>query len=504
MDGAIRDARLDRAASRRAPLFDYAAPIDPEMSAFGWKFIALSYFAVLAPLLGVFLPRDSPTRWGWFSLIIAFACVTLVLNAIFLRRMVASDGWGEPPGVVVLAESVTATIMTGCVNYALSGAGGFYRPIILIPTVLVTVIGNRLMIAISWLVAMATLIVSTSAQGTDTWHLPAIALSYGATWGTLIVMIHLLSATALRSTQQAQGIADAAAITARADRLGDGIDRLLPVIGAWAVANRVTAYEGNLDGTARVLAQWPPDGPAGPAPTSDELASARREGGAVVLGGRAVIVAEHSDHPGVAVVVEGEERPRLDELSYHFHLQKMALQIDTLLNRSQHIEALESLGRTDSLTGLPNRRSLEERLDIERTIAGRREEPLSLAMIDLDDFKAYNDAHGHQAGDELLQRFAIALRATVRASDFVARYGGEEFCLLLPNTAVSGADALLDQMRSTLRSLPLSDLPAFSAGIAAWDGPESPADLMKRADRALYVAKSRGKNRSVIAGGTVG
>ena len=120
-------------------------------------------------------------------------------------------------------------------------------------------------------------------------------------------------------------------------------------------------------------------------------------------------------------------------------------------------------------------------------------------MIDLDDFKAYNDTHGHPAGDDLLQRFAEALRGSVRSTDFVARYGGEEFCVLLSNTSSAGAEALIDQLRHLLRSGALTARPAFSAGIATWTEGESNHDLLKRADRALYAAKAAGKDRSVVA-----
>jgi diguanylate cyclase (GGDEF)-like protein len=200
----------------------------------------------------------------------------------------------------------------------------------------------------------------------------------------------------------------------------------------------------------------------------------------------------------VAVVVEGAARARFDAITYHYQLTRMAAQLETLVSRSRHIEHLESLGRTDSLTGLPNRRSLEERLDLERTVTRRRGEPLTLAMIDLDDFKAYNDTHGHPAGDGLLQRFAAALRESVRASDLVARYGGEEFCVLLPNTTASGAEVLIDQLRNRLRSGALTSRPAFSAGVATWMEGDTSHELLKRADRALYAAKAAGKDCTVV------
>jgi len=494
---------------QRSPLFDYASSVDPAMSAFGWRFIVLSYLAVLVPLLGIALPRDAETHWGIVAAVLVVALATLTLNAGYLRRMLATDGWYEPPGVVVLGQALVVTVATGWLNYALSGAGGFYRPIIVVPTLLVAVIGNRAMFVATASTAFVTLTLSSWAQGTEPRHLPAFVVSYCTTWGVVVLMVRLLSARALQATTLTQGIADAAAIAAQADRLDDGLERLLPVVGAWAVAERVTAF-ALADGQSALLESWPPGTEPCPPPAAALVARACADEGAVVDGPHAVIVADWSEGAddgagaapsavAVAVVVEGAARARFDALTYHYQLIRMAAQLETLVSRSRHIEHLESLGRTDSLTGLPNRRALEERLDLERTVTRRRHEPLTLAMIDLDDFKSYNDTHGHPAGDDLLQRFAEALRGSVRSTDFVARYGGEEFCVLLSNTSSAGAEALIDQLRHLLRSGALTARPAFSAGIATWTEGESNHDLLKRADRALYAAKAAGKDRSVVA-----
>lgn len=498
-------ARLD---PKRSPLFDYASSVDPAMSAFGWRFIVLAYLAVLVPLLGVALPRDADTHWGIVAAVLVVALATLTLNAGYLRRMLATDGWYEPPGVVVLGQALVVTVATGWLNYALSGPGGFYRPIIIIPTLLVAVIGNRAMFVATASTAFVTLTLSTWAQGTEARHLPAFVVTYCATWAVVVLMVRLLSARALQATTLTQGIADAAAIAARADRLDDGLERLLPVVGAWAVADRVTAF-ALADGQSALLESWPAHAEPCPPPGAALVARACADEGAVVEGPHAVIVADWSRGTGdgvdgapaavaVAVVVEGADRARFDAITYHYQLTRMAAQLETLVSRSRHIEHLESLGRTDSLTGLPNRRALEERLDVERTTTRRRQEPLTLAMIDLDDFKAYNDTHGHPAGDDLLQRFAEALRGSVRSTDFVARYGGEEFCVLLPNTSASGAAALIDQLRHLLRSGALPARPAFSAGIATWGEGDTSHELLKRADRALYAAKHAGKDRTVV------
>ena len=211
-----------------------------------------------------------------------------------------------------------------------------------------------------------------------------------------------------------------------------------------------------------------------------------------------MLVADDGDGQVVAIVIEGAARQRIDQLTDRFNLERMALQLEILVNRSRYIAQLEGLGLTDGLTGLPNRRALTDRLVAARDLAERRDEPLSVAMIDLDEFKSYNDAYGHLAGDDLLRAFADALRDRLRAVDFVARFGGEEFCVLMSATEPEDAQAVLEDLRVRLQAGAPTNTVTFSAGIAAWDGAESTDDLVRRADAALYAAKAAGRNCSVI------
>jgi diguanylate cyclase (GGDEF)-like protein len=155
---------------------------------------------------------------------------------------------------------------------------------------------------------------------------------------------------------------------------------------------------------------------------------------------------------------------------------------------------LEHLARTDSLTGLPNRRYWEQRLPRELARAGREDQHVCVAMLDLDHFKSFNDRHGHQAGDRLLRASAAAWRETLRPYDVLSRYGGEEFSIILPNCRLEDALALVDRLR-----LETPEGESVSAGIAEWDGEEPPDALVGRADAALYRAKRAGRNRAVAA-----
>jgi diguanylate cyclase (GGDEF)-like protein len=162
---------------------------------------------------------------------------------------------------------------------------------------------------------------------------------------------------------------------------------------------------------------------------------------------------------------------------------------------------LEALSRTDALTQVPNRLRFQEGLAQAWRDARRRDEPLAIAMVDLDHFKRINDTHGHPFGDRCLHAAAQALVASVRRPyDLVARYGGEEFVVLMPNTDIEGArlvaQELLDQIQRTVVSSDQASVQlSCSIGISAGDsrGLVAPEQLVKEADSALYTAKQSGR-----------
>jgi len=147
---------------------------------------------------------------------------------------------------------------------------------------------------------------------------------------------------------------------------------------------------------------------------------------------------------------------------------------------------LEHLAHHDPLTGLANRRLFEAELARELARAKRRDTPLCLVALDLDEFKEYNDEHGHVAGDRLLQLTASAWADGLRAADLIARFGGDEFVALLPDCPAAEAELVA---RRLSHGIPLGC--TCSTGIASWDGRESAEELIARADRAMYEAKKK-------------
>ncbi|MDR3294367.1 MAG: diguanylate cyclase [Clostridiales Family XIII bacterium] len=179
--------------------------------------------------------------------------------------------------------------------------------------------------------------------------------------------------------------------------------------------------------------------------------------------------------------------------------------VRTHMDIVQQVRAIERLGLTDSLTGLPNRRSFDDRVEMEWRRAIRERKTISLLMLDLDNFKSYNDTYGHPQGDILLKKVS-GIFATVakRPADLPARVGGEEFAILLPDTGLDSALSLAESVRADVESLrvPADDGNAatsmtISIGvISAAPIEDSPLkDFLSIADKNLYAAKKAGKNR---------
>ena len=165
--------------------------------------------------------------------------------------------------------------------------------------------------------------------------------------------------------------------------------------------------------------------------------------------------------------------------------------------------ALEQLATRDGLTGLANRRCFDDTLHAEWSRAMRQKQPLSLLMVDVDNFKAYNDANGHLGGDECLKRIAVAVASEMRANDLVARYGGEEFAVILPNQSLKGAAIVAERIRARVEQLRLPNRFArdgrvtvsIGAATALASSDAEASQLVAIADAALYRAKHMGRNR---------
>ncbi|MDH5479427.1 MAG: diguanylate cyclase [Nitrosomonas sp.] len=195
-------------------------------------------------------------------------------------------------------------------------------------------------------------------------------------------------------------------------------------------------------------------------------------------------------------------------IDYRNDLVLARTEVDQAYNKISQLESeLEQMGEKvheDHLTGILNRRGLDEAYEREVARANRQNVPLCYALLDIDNFKVLNDMYGHKAGDNALVYLANAVKQTTRLEDIVARYGGEEFVILLPNTSLDEAMVILYRVRRSLtKKFFLHEnkrlLITFSAGLAEYQKGELQQSIFKRADEALYRAKRNGKNQILEA-----
>ena len=246
-------------------------------------------------------------------------------------------------------------------------------------------------------------------------------------------------------------------------------------------------------------------------PRLSDLLARESSGGGVVYSG--LITLDHGDeepeswqthlyrHDGFLLLV-GERDIDQDRLLQRRLLALMDDYAETERELARANRELERLSLTDSLTGLPNRRHFDRLLDHEIRRAGRYDDPLSLLLVDIDRFKALNDAHGHQYGDQVLREVAVCIRAHLRESDVVARWGGEEFGVLAPGTDGDGALLLGERLREAVQNRAsggAENALTVSVGVAVHRPGQTAEELLRRADDAVYRAKEAGRNRVVPA-----
>ncbi len=203
-------------------------------------------------------------------------------------------------------------------------------------------------------------------------------------------------------------------------------------------------------------------------------------------------------------VVSATQKMQDENSQLHSRLQETTQEINTL---HEDLDAMREQASTDALTGIANRRLLEEELQLATSVAMAEKTPLSLVMLDIDKFKVFNDTHGHLVGDRVLKLLAATITSQVKGRDTAARYGGEEFAVLLPETSMDGAMVVGDAIRESISSKRLKNIQSglslgtitISAGVTAYNPGESIEDFIARADKALYAAKDAGRNRVISA-----
>lgn len=217
------------------------------------------------------------------------------------------------------------------------------------------------------------------------------------------------------------------------------------------------------------------------------LASAWPLGRAAAAAGRWQPIVR-GDAVEAVIAIGWRERPPSGELSTDA-VELLAEEAAVAIERVEALEHLTEMARTDPLTELSNRRAWQDELARELARAERSSQRLAVGLIDLDELKAYNDRWGHAAGDRVLLTAARRWRRRLRLTDLLARIGGDEFAVAMPGCGLEQAVELGDQLRAAL-----PDGVTCSIGVAEWSGAEPPAELLARADQALYAAKTSGRD----------
>ena len=229
---------------------------------------------------------------------------------------------------------------------------------------------------------------------------------------------------------------------------------------------------------------------------------------------------EATRHVPILAVVDPDDRPRMvkaleigvnDLLPRPVDAQELAARARTQIKRKRHSDFLRhnldhslELAVIDQLTGLYNRRYMTAQLDALIQRAGKSRQPTAALVVDIDHFKKINDSFGHAVGDEVLREFAARLASNVRAVDLACRYGGEEFVVLMPDTELEHAHLIAERIRRNVAGSPFRVAGGhellsvtISVGVASAAPGDEAAALLKRADEALYAAKTEGRNRVI-------
>ncbi|CAM4168001.1 sensor domain-containing diguanylate cyclase [Vreelandella rituensis] len=204
------------------------------------------------------------------------------------------------------------------------------------------------------------------------------------------------------------------------------------------------------------------------------------------------------DRDGQCLYIEQTITPVKDE---HGHIVRYVSLGKDITRRMQHEQELKRIASTDMLTGLANRLNFDLRLETEVEQTRRYGRPLSLIMLDIDQFKSINDSHGHDVGDQVLVRLARVLLENIRMTDLCARWGGEEFIVIAPETALPKAVLLAEKLRRAIagKDFPVVGQVTASFGVVEVGPDELATRLLKRADQVLYQAKTKGRNRVMVS-----
>jgi diguanylate cyclase (GGDEF)-like protein len=463
-------------------------------------------------LLTVALIDHHRINWSYVGGAIACLLAAVVYLAL---RVALSKGAASPEtrATVVFVMVCLVLAALGLLELGTSDMFGILTPAVLVGVVFMSVIGDRQMRVAIDIYAIVVVGIVAWAGHLRGGTLVGAVLMYAST----IVIVTCITSRAVgavhgrNSLRQSIAALNEALDNVDPDSTGTNTElitemlrRGLPSVPEVMAAVRVTVFAKDARlGRFVLMAGWP-DGPKDP-DRADPAELANRPELDQALRSNCIVLTPTIGAVPIGYCADGElvmvlERPASDSLSElegRDTAEALAAAFLRATNRLNFATGLHEEIRTDPLTGLANRRILFERIQIEMDHALRSESPLSVAMLDLDHFREFNEQNGHSAGDTVLRSLAAVMVSNVRRQDLVCRYGGEEFFLVMPDTDIVGGHHILDKLRAGGRDATTDVSVTLSAGLTSWDGIEDVASLVERADQALYRAKESGRDRVV-------
>lgn len=458
---------------------------------------------VVASLL---VPDGIHVRWvdaGIGLGLFAVAGAYVATKARLVRRAVgdvSTDIRFDPRLILFLLVMAIAAL--ALINVAADDHTSTYLSSYLGFVVLSGIIGNITMRLLVWVATTVALVVSgIFVAPTDVasfWVATAVTICVAGLAEGMIgaTMTNLSGRNAQRGAINA--LVEAAA---GVDSLDEGLATCLPLVTSIVPADHVTVLQ-RLVGEQQysVVAEWPEATADGGRSEADpHFLEAMRSSPTMVTAEHCYIPIGYTGAGELSMVVTRKPTRGYPSRYPQEAADALAACFLRLTARITHVNRLTLESLTDPLTNLPNRRMLVGRLEFEMARAKRDELALSVAMIDVDLFKDYNDSFGHPAGDRLLRGIAEMMSKRLRTQDLAARYGGEEFCVVLPETSIGGAVELVEDLRQRVCRIGGPRPVTISAGVASWHPSESMDELIRRADDALYQAKNSGRDRVVLA-----
>ncbi len=458
-------------------------------------------------LLTLTFVNHTSVRWGYMLGAIACILASIAYQGVFslVTRGEASVRSQANSWFVIACLALAGL---ACIELSTATPAALYTPAMLVGVIFVSIVGDRRMQLVVDLYAMALIALIGWVQGLRGGEFVVSMVVYASTIavvnficartvGSLTGQINFSQALeSLNECFDEVGI-DAARPTS--ETFVEIFSRGLPYVASIVPAQRVAVFTRN--GSIQrftLVAAWPDlDTDPGDLARLPAVATSLADNSVVLDPWHCVLPVGYSPDGELVMVVERTLPDGRGDARTAEEVGLLAAAFLRVTSRVNFVNGLHTESRTDPLTGLANRRSLMERIEMEMAHALRAETPLSVAMIDLDHFKDFNDRYGHVVGDTVLRSMAAMMVSNTRDQDLVARYGGEEFCLVLPDTDLLGGHHLLDHLRNGGRDSTTALEVTMSVGLTSWDGIEDPMSFIDRADRALYQAKNSGRDRVV-------